>query len=80
MHPALAAALEEMGSVKNVESRLPEELDLAEVSAEGAARQITVNAYERNPEARSRCIAHYGTRCFICNFDFGELYGGMLEG
>ena len=80
MRPALAAALEEMGIVKNVESRLPEEIDVAEVFVEGAARQITVNAYERNPEARSCCIAHYGARCFICDFDFGELYGDILEG
>jgi putative restriction endonuclease len=80
MHPDLATALEELGIVKNIESRLPEEIDVAEVFVEGAARQITVNAYERNPEARSRCIAHYGTRCFICNFDFGARYGDMLEG
>jgi len=59
---------------------LPEEIDIAEVFVEGAARQITVNAYERNSEARSRCIAHYGTRCFACNFDFGASYGEMLEG
>ena len=80
MRPELATALEELGIVKNVESRLPEEIDVAEVFVEGAARQITVNAYERNPEARSRCIAHYGTRCFACNFDFGASYGEMLEG
>jgi putative restriction endonuclease len=80
MRPELATALEELGIVKNVESRLPEEIDVAEVFVEGAARQITVNAYERNPEARSRCIAHYGTRCFVCNFDFGASYGEMLEG
>ncbi len=80
MHPALATALEELSIVSNVESRLPEEIDIAEVFVEGAARQITVNAYERNSEARSRCIAHYGTRCFACNFDFGASYGEMLEG
>lgn len=80
MRPELATALEELGIVKNIESRLPEEIDVAEVFVEGAARQITVNAYERNPEARSRCIAHYGTQCFVCNFDFGAAYGEMLEG
>jgi putative restriction endonuclease len=80
MHPALATALEELGIVKNVESRLPEEVTSTEVFLEGAVRQVTVNAYERDTEARSRCIAHYGTRCFVCDFDFGSSYGESLEG
>jgi predicted HNH restriction endonuclease len=37
-----------------------------------------VNAYERNPEARRRCIEHYGSRCCICGFDFGAVYGSAL--
>lgn len=61
---------------------LPEEIDVAEVPTlyEGAVRQISVNAYERNPKARQECIAHYGTRCRICNFDFEEMYGEIGEG
>jgi len=47
---------------------------------EGAAMQVTVNAYERNPEARRRCIAHYGCRCFVCGFDFAARYGDLGEG
>jgi hypothetical protein len=47
---------------------------------EGAVSAISVNAYERNPEARRRCIAHYGTSCFICRFDFGAVYGDMAMG
>ena len=76
----MATHLEELSIVKSVETRLPEEINPTEVLLEGAARQIMVNAYERNPEARSRCIAHYGTRCFICDFDFGLSYGEFLEG
>lgn len=47
---------------------------------EGTVYQITVNAYERNPEARLKCISHYGSICFICGFNFGKIYGNVGEG
>lgn len=61
---------------------LPEEIDVAEAATlyEGALHQISVNAYERNPKARQLCIAHYGTSCCICGFDFKEMYGEIGEG
>ena len=80
MHPELAIALEEIGLVSNIETPLPEEITSSETLTEGAIRRITVNSYERNPDARSRCIAHYGTRCFICDFDFGLKYGEFFDG
>lgn len=60
--------------------RLAEELQEDETFLEGARKQITVNAYERDPRARQRCIQHYGARCFICGFAFGERYGTVAEG
>jgi predicted HNH restriction endonuclease len=42
---------------------------------EGAARTITVNAYERNPAARRACLAHHGCRCRVCDLSFEERYG-----
>ncbi len=42
---------------------------------EGAKKQIMVNAYERNSQARQECINHYGYSCQICNFDFEKVYG-----
>jgi len=42
---------------------------------EGTKKQITVNAYERNSQARQKCIEHYGTKCTICSFDFEKIYG-----
>jgi hypothetical protein len=42
---------------------------------EGAVTQVVVNAYERNPRARQECIAHYGSRCSVCDFDFEQVYG-----
>lgn len=57
---------------------LPEEIATPEGLIEGAKRTITVNAYERNPAARARCIARWGTRCVVCDFDFAETYGPEL--
>jgi 5-methylcytosine-specific restriction protein A len=47
---------------------------------EGTPRAVTLNVYERNPEARRRCIAHYGVACVVCDFDFGRAYGRDAEG
>ncbi len=47
---------------------------------EGAKKQVIVNAYERNPKARQECIEHYGTKCFICGFDFEKIYGEIGKG
>lgn len=46
---------------------------------EGAKRKITVNAYERNREARRKCIEYYGSKCVICGFDSGEFYGDEFK-
>jgi 5-methylcytosine-specific restriction protein A len=43
--------------------------------AEGAARKVTVNSYERSGEAREACLRHYGYRCRACGFDFERAYG-----
>lgn len=47
---------------------------------EGAFSRVLVNAYERNPEARQRCLRHFGSRCRVCDVDFGERYGALGEG
>ncbi len=62
------------------EYRLPEEVELAIILKEGSVRQITINAYERNPKARKKCIDHYDARCSICAFDFEQAYGEMGKG
>jgi len=54
---------------------LPEEINESEYLFEGAKQHITINAYERNPEACRICIAFYGTICSICGFNFLEFYG-----
>ncbi len=62
------------------DSVLPEEIIQPSGLVEGAVRSITVNAYERNPEARQRCIEAHGTTCCICKFSFGAKYGEVAEG
>ena len=47
---------------------------------EGAISRVVVNAYERNPEARDRCLAVHGSSCCICGVDFGHKYGPVAAG
>ena len=47
---------------------------------EGAKKVITVNAYERNPKAREKCISHWGANCSVCNFHFMLFYGEIGRG
>lgn len=61
---------------------IAEELPLSATThyPEGAKKQITVNAYERNYKARQECVKHYGSICLICGFDFGLVYGADFQG
>lgn len=62
------------------DSVLPEEIIQTSGLVEGAVRSITVNAYERNPQARRQCINAHGTTCCICGFNFGAVYGMVADG
>ena len=59
---------------------LPEEIVSGTTFVEGAKRIVAVNSYERSSTARNACIAHYGTRCVVCSFNFAETYGTAGEG
>ena len=59
---------------------LAEELPHSKGYFEGAKCRVTINAYERNPKARTACIAHHGLTCAVCNFNFAEMYGPLGEG
>lgn len=72
-----------MALIKSKEEfKLPEEFNDSDLNklVEGSKKQIVVNAYERNAKAREKCIKIYGTKCAICGFDFGEVYGEKFEG
>jgi hypothetical protein len=42
---------------------------------EGLQTYDLVNSYERNPEARRQCLAHYGRICQVCETDLYSVYG-----
>ncbi len=56
-------------------TRYPDEIPDDPHYPEGAKTSVTVNRYERNSQARQKCIEHYGIRCCACAFDFEEAYG-----
>ena len=58
----------------------PDEIDENASLPEGAKRQVTVNAYERNRKARDLCIKKYKAQCCICGFSFSETYGEVAKG
>lgn len=82
----VALAMQLLASVKERDQSIqdgqwyPEEVDGAVTYREGAVEQITVDRYERNPEARRKCIEHWGTACVVCAFDFGAKYGALGSG
>jgi 5-methylcytosine-specific restriction protein A len=53
----------------------PDEVDEGVNYAEGKAKSVLVNSYERNQVARQKCIQHYGAFCQVCSFDFEKKYG-----
>ena len=81
MLPQVATALEQLGwvGVSATVTSPDEVVDVAPLF-EGAVCRVTVNAYERNPEARQRCIAAHQPRCYACEFDFGSVYGPEFAG
>lgn len=58
----------------------PDEADIENKRfPEGAKQTVQVNRYERNPEARAKCIEIYGARCEICMMSFAETYGTFAK-
>ena len=51
-----------------------------ELYYEGSVTTVKVNKYERNPEARKKCIEKHGCQCKICGFDFEKVYGSFGKG
>lgn len=44
---------------------------------EGMRFSVVSTAIERNPEARRKCLEHYGCKCFVCAFEFKLKYGEL---
>jgi 5-methylcytosine-specific restriction endonuclease McrA len=62
------------------EITFPDEILSSEIYFEGSVREVTVNVYERDRNARKKCIQVYGTKCVVCDFDFETKYGKLLKG
>jgi len=59
-----------------------EDLDLllSQHYIEGNIQEVLCNQYERDPQARKKCVAYYGTKCCVCSFDFSQVFGDLGEG
>ena len=78
MRPELVIAFEQLFPIaNNAELVSTEQTNLQDQYSlpDGAVSQVLVNRYERNRRARSICIAHHGSKCVICGFDFEAVYG-----
>ena len=47
---------------------------------EGAVQSIERRTFVRDARLRQRCIAHYGSTCTVCGFDFEKVYGAIATG
>lgn len=54
--------------------------EITESFLEGKSKDITQTRYERNPEARKRCLKHYGYFCRVCEFNFEQNFGEVGKG
>jgi 5-methylcytosine-specific restriction enzyme A len=72
------ALLEQLWSahVADTPYSIPEELSTGTYE-EGAVTRVLVNRYERDRSARAACIAHHGTTCTVCGFNFEQQYGPL---
>lgn len=71
------------GDPDDLIERLPTEtfqFEENELFKEGKVVQVFVNRYERNQKARQQCIKHHGDKCYVCDFDFGAVYGDIAKG
>jgi 5-methylcytosine-specific restriction enzyme A len=58
---------------------LADEVDGTAEYPEGARKRVTVDAFERSPQARAACTAHFGYRCSVCNVLLSDLYGSVAN-
>ena len=47
---------------------------------EGSVKEVLVNRYERDSNARETCIRHHGRTCSACDVDLSSVYGPVAAG
>jgi hypothetical protein len=77
VEPRLLAFLEELITELTPQLTFPEEVTDLQGVVEGAKKQIVVNAYERDPTAKPRCVKKWGCLCVVCGFNFEAVYGNL---
>ena len=63
----------------NLNEIFPDTIDEIIDAYEGLKKQVIVNKYERSSIARVKCIEHHGSRCKVCDINFGDIYGDIGE-
>ncbi len=58
----------------SIEINYPDDIP-EDTLVEGAKKVVIVNAYERNQEARQKCIDYWGCDCQACGVNFSKRYG-----
>jgi 5-methylcytosine-specific restriction protein A len=69
-----------ISELSSSELLLTEEVSEDEVFTEGSVARVLVNRYERDLDARRRCIKLFGPICAVCGFNFASAYGSSMEG
>lgn len=66
-----------LSSISDIDAgnMFPEEIGEEETLFEGATSKVLVNRYERNSEARKKCIEQKGCCCTVCGMSFEVKYG-----
>lgn len=72
---SIKKSIKEFYNLRLYSQQYPDETNDSKVFSEGAIQKVVVSKYERDPQARAKCIQHYGYKCFVCDFVFSELYG-----
>lgn len=57
-----------------------DEIEENEGYFEGALKRVYVNKYERDKDARMKCIEAHGYKCSVCGMDFEKMYGELGKG
>ncbi|RUT53111.1 HNH endonuclease family protein [Clostridium botulinum] len=63
--------------MRNEEDYTNEELAASVRYPEGAIKSVLVNDYERNRQARKKCLEYYGCKCSVCGIEFNNVYGDI---
>lgn len=76
---SIVKELEVIWQNKTKSNRIEEIQKLSRNYSEGKRVVREAYSYERNSEAREKCLSIYGYKCFICGFDFYEVFGELGE-